>query len=147
MNSVKEALRRFSFEDLLITSLALKILRQSKKRNVKPLAPIELEPLWDKLKFIPTQAQLRAVKEVCDDLCSGYLMNRMIQGDVGSGKTLIAAAAAYFVGLNQKQTVLMSPTEILAIQHFHTMQTLFEPMGLHVILLTGGMGTKQKDRR
>ena len=140
----QEALRRFSFEDLLLTSIALKKLRQSKRINVLPMKRVSLHQLWDNMVFRPTKAQLRASGEICDDLCSGFLMNRMLQGDVGSGKTLVAAAAAYVTGLNNKQTLMMAPTEILAIQHYKTMKDYLEPFGFEVCLLTGGMSAKDK---
>ena len=78
-----------------------------------------------------------AVADCIRDLCSDFPMNRLVQGDVGSGKTAVAAACAYFVHKNACQTALMAPTEILATQHYYTLKSFLEPLGVNVCLLTG----------
>ena len=91
-----------------------------------------------------TAAQLRCVKEITDDLSSGVPMNRLLQGDVGSGKTAVAAAACYFSYKNGYQSALMAPTEILAVQHYKTLSGFLEPLGIKTVLLTGSMTAKEK---
>ena len=96
------------------------------------------------LPFRLTGAQQRAVEDILTDLRRGAPMNRLVQGDVGSGKTMIAAAAAYLAANNHKQSALMAPTEILAEQHYASLSKLFGPLGIRVALLTGSMTSKQK---
>ena len=91
-----------------------------------------------------TDGQHSAVEEILRDLCSNFPMNRLLQGDVGSGKTVVAAAACCFAAKNQMQSALMAPTEILATQHYQTLQTLLEPLGISVGLLTGSIRAKEK---
>jgi len=91
-----------------------------------------------------TDDQQRAVREIVGDLCRDVPMNRLLQGDVGSGKTAVAAAACYFAAKNGVQSALMAPTEILASQHFKTLSAFLEPFGVSVCLLTGSMTAKKK---
>ena len=97
------------------------------------------------LPFRLTGAQSRAVSEILGDLSSGQVMNRLVQGDVGSGKTAVAAAAAFTVIRNGRQAAVMAPTEILATQHDETFRRFFEPFGIRTALLTSS--TKAADRR
>lgn len=137
----KAARRRVAFEQMLIYAAAMMTVRGVREReNVLPMRPHSLEPFWRSLPFQPTGDQTRAVKDILSDLTSGRVMNRMLQGDVGSGKTLVAAAAACFSSLNGFQTALMAPTELLADQHARTLSRLFTPLGLKVCLFTGSMG-------
>ena len=94
--------------------------------------------------FALTGAQKRAVEEILGDFQKGAPMNRLVQGDVGSGKTMVAAAAAYCAHLNGFQTALMAPTEILAEQHYESLGKLFAPLGVHTVLLTGSQAQKEK---
>jgi len=103
-----------------------------------------MAPFYDSLPFTLTGAQSRAVGEILADFRRGIPMNRLVQGDVGSGKTMVAAAAAYCAARNGAQTALMAPTEILAEQHFASLSALFAPLGVSVALLTGSMTGKQK---
>ena len=103
-----------------------------------------MAPFYDSLPFTLTGAQSRAVGEIREDFRRGIPMNRLVQGDVGSGKTMVAAAAAYCAARNGAQTALMAPTEILAEQHFASLSALFVPLGVSVALLTGSMTGKQK---
>ena len=103
-----------------------------------------MAPFYNRLPFSLTGAQNRAVGEILEDFRRGVPMNRLVQGDVGSGKTMVAAAAAYCAARNGRQTALMAPTEILAEQHFASLSVLFAPLGVSAALLTGSMTGKQK---
>lgn len=96
------------------------------------------------LPFELTDDQKKAVDEIVADLCRDVPMNRLLQGDVGSGKTAVAAAACYFTAQNGLQSALMAPTEILASQHYRTLSEFLEPFGLKVCLLTGSLTPKKK---
>ena len=98
----------------------------------------------EKLPFPLTGAQKRVIREIRQDTVTGYQMNRLLQGDVGSGKTVVAAAACYIAIQNGLQCALMAPTEILASQHMHTMQAFLAPLGISVALLTGSTPAKGK---
>ena len=139
------AKRRLIFEELFFLSLALGSSREDKIRYAVPkMKPISLEPFHESLPFTPTEAQKRAIGDAIQDMCSGTPMNRLVQGDVGSGKTLVGAAAAYFAVLNGGQAAMMAPTEILAEQHFRTLNAILSPLGLNIQLLTGSMTAKAK---
>ena len=104
-------------------------------------------PIWSRftgLPFTMTAGQKHAVEEITADLCGDAPMNRLLQGDVGSRKTAVAAAACYFAARNGMQCALMAPTEILAVQHYHTMQQFLEPLGVSVGLLTGSVRAKER---
>lgn len=145
-DQLERAKRSASFEELLVLQLALRGLRNDKERT-------EAEPLPDKgaksfiasLPFSPTGAQNRAMREIFDDLSKNAPMARLLQGDVGSGKTLVAAAAMERCVQNGKQCVLLAPTEILAEQHARTVEKWFSPLGIRVALLTAGIPKKQKN--
>lgn len=105
----------------------------------------EAAPFLDKLPYKLTKAQVSVLNEIKADVSSGFVMNRLIQGDVGSGKTAVAMAAMYLAYKNGWQSAFMAPTETLARQHFKTLQGLFEPLGIHTALLTGSMTKAAKD--
>lgn len=139
------ARRRLIFEELLVLQLGLFLLQNRSKHSTSfVLKKVSFIPFWDSLPFVPTQAQQRACQEILEDLTKAVPMNRLLQGDVGSGKTLVAATAAYVAFQNGIQTALMAPTEILARQHAVTLQNLLEPFGVQIALLTGGMRVVQK---
>lgn len=143
--ALEAAKKRLIFEVFFVFSAALAILRA--KRAVRPVAPWEntaLDAFFAALPFCLTDAQMRAVRDVLNDFRSGRPMSRLVQGDVGSGKTMVAAAAAYCAAQNGCQTAFMAPTEILAKQHFDTLSPLLEPLGVHCALLTGSMTPAQK---
>ena len=143
--ALEAAKRRLIFEEFFVFSAALAILRA--RRAVRPVAPWEntaLDAFLAALPFRLTDAQMRAVQDVLDDFRSGRPMSRLVQGDVGSGKTMVAAAAAYCAAQNGCQTAFMAPTEILAKQHFDTLSPLLEPLGVRCALLTGSMTPAQK---
>ena len=139
------AKKRLIFEEFFVFSAGLSLMRASRaERRTPAYTRLELEPFTGALPFSLTGAQRRAVEEIRQDLGRGAPMNRLVQGDVGSGKTMVAAAAAYLAARNGCQTALMAPTEILAEQHYASFRKLFEPMGISVALLTGSMKPKDK---
>lgn len=139
------ARRRLVFEELFTLQIGLTLLKsRGAVKASAPMRPTALTAFWESLPFSPTNAQRRAAEDICADMAAPQPMNRLLQGDVGSGKTLVAAAGVYMAAKNGYQSVLMAPTEILATQHASTLQTMLEPFGLRVALLTGGMKAAQK---
>lgn len=147
-NSMAEAelaKKRMIFEEFFVFSAGLSLMRAARKgKKTEPYTDFDMAPFYDSLPFTLTGAQSRAVGEILEDFRRGIPMNRLVQGDVGSGKTMVAAAAAYCAARNGAQTALMAPTEILAEQHFASLSALFVPLGVSVALLTGSMTGKQK---
>ena len=145
MEEAELAKKRLIFEEFFVFSAGLSLMRaaRSGKRTV-PYQALGLEEFYRALPFTLTGAQMRAIGEICRDLARGMPMNRLVQGDVGSGKTMVAAAAAYLTVKNGKQAALMAPTEILAEQHHRSLSRLLEPLGVRVSLLTGGLTPKNK---
>ena len=145
MAEAEMAKKRLIFEEFFVFSAGLALMRAARsQKQVTPYEKIDLQPFLDALPFSLTGAQKRAIDEIMADFISGAPMNRLVQGDVGSGKTMVAAAAAYATAKNRRQTALMAPTEILAEQHYHSLSKLFAPMGLRTALLTGSQTPKQK---
>ena len=145
MEEAEMAKKRLIFEEFFVFSAGLALMRAARAgKKTAPYANLNLQPFYASLPFTLTNAQQRAVAEIVTDLGRGSPMNRLVQGDVGSGKTMVAAAAAYLAVSNHKQAALMAPTEILAEQHFASFSKLFEPMGIRVALLTGSMTVKEK---
>lgn len=137
---ITSARRRLIFEELLALQLGLLLLRsRDATLTGAPMGPVDLGPFWAALPFSPTGAQRRASQEILADLSKPTPMNRLLQGDVGSGKTLVAAAGIYAAWKNGYQSALMAPTEILAAQHAETLQKMLEPLGMRVALLTGSV--------
>lgn len=141
------AKKRLAFDEMLKLQLGMNMM----KSRSRELAGIQMNKLVDslgefkkRLPFELTGAQVRAITEITDDMCREYPMNRLVQGDVGSGKTAVAAAAALFCFKNGCQTALMAPTEILAQQHFRTLSELLEPFGVKVCCLTGSIPKKER---
>ena len=147
-NSMAEAelaKKRMIFEEFFVFSAGLALMRAARKeKKTEPYTDFDMAPFYNSLPFSLTGAQNRAVGEILEDFRRGVPMNRLVQGDVGSGKTMVAAAAAYCAARNGAQTALMAPTEILAEQHFASLNALFAPLGVSVALLTGSMTVKQK---
>ena len=134
------ARRRLIYEELLV--LQLGIGRMKNRGAAATGAPMQLadpSPFWASLPFSPTGAQRRAVSEILADMAGGTSMNRLLQGDVGSGKTLVAAAAIWACIRAGYQAALLAPTEILATQHAEGLNRMLAPFGMRVALLTGGM--------
>ena len=145
MAEAELAKKRLIFEEFFVFSAGLSLMRAARaEKKTPPYGNLEMRPFYAALPFTLTRAQQRAVEDIRRDLSRGAPMNRLVQGDVGSGKTMVAAAAAYLAAGNHKQTALMAPTEILAEQHFASLEKLFAPMGITVALLTGSMTQKQK---
>ena len=145
MAEAEQAKKRLIFEEFFVFSAGLSLLRASRAEKRTDVYPdTDISAFRGALPFSLTGAQNRAVEEILADFRKGAPMNRLVQGDVGSGKTMVAAAAAYAAARNGKQSALMAPTEILAEQHFASLHKIFEPMGITVALLTGSMTPKQK---
>ncbi|MBR2166384.1 MAG: ATP-dependent DNA helicase RecG [Paludibacteraceae bacterium] len=147
--SMQNARARFKFEELFFVQL--QILRQMKRREqfpgfAMPLVGSRFHALYKSLPFDLTNAQKRVIHEIHDDLKSGHQMNRLLQGDVGSGKTLVALLCCLLAVDNGYQTCIMAPTEILANQHYETLKTFLAPLGdaVHVALLTGSTTAKNR---
>ena len=139
------ARRRLAFEELFLFALGLAGLRSRRNAvTVPPMAAVDMAPFYAALPFSLTGAQRRSIDEALGDMRSGLPMNRLCQGDVGSGKTMVAAACVYFAARNGRQAALMAPTEILARQHYETLSPLLEPLGLRCALLTGSTGVKAR---
>ena len=139
------ARRRLIFEELFVLACALGRMRgeRSRESGIR-MAKGDPERFWAALPFSPTGAQRRAVAEAINDMDSGAVMNRLVQGDGGSGKTLVAAALIWCCAENGYMSAFMAPTEILADQHYHTLTELLAPLGLRVGKLTGAMTAKEK---
>ena len=146
-DQVHQARRRLIFEELFILSCGLQQRKISLRAPAqRPMRPLPAEDFFARLPFAPTGAQQRAVADIFADLCGGLRMNRLLQGDVGSGKTLVAAAAAWLTAQNGRQTAIMAPTELLARQHQATLQKFFAPFGLRVELLVSALSAGEKRR-
>ena len=145
MEQAVQAKKRLIFEEFFVFSAGLSLMRASRaEKKCTPYHNFNMKPFYGSLPFSLTGAQSRAVEEILSDFRSGKPMNRLVQGDVGSGKTMVAAAAAYCAAGNGAQTALMAPTEILAEQHYASLSKLFAPLGITVDLLTGSMTVRQK---
>ena len=145
MAEAELAKKRLIFEEFFVFSAGLSLIRASRaEKKTAPYLNTDLSEFHAALPFTLTGAQSRAVGEIMADFRKGAPMNRLVQGDVGSGKTMVAAAAAFAAAKNGKQSALMAPTEILAEQHYQSLQKLFAPMGIRVALLTGSMKVKEK---
>ena len=142
---LERAKHRMIFEELFYLTAGL---AQLKDRRTNVSGPVcrctSLRPYLDLLPFTPTDAQLRVMEQCRVDMASGRPMNRLVQGDVGSGKTVVAAAAGWMAVQSGLQAALMAPTELLAAQHFKTLSNLLTPAGVRVGLLTGSMPAAQK---
>ena len=139
------ARRRLVFEELFTLSCGMAFLRSRRAEVAGRAFPIKpVEDFLPLLPFAPTGAQRRAMTEMAADLASGKPMNRLIQGDVGSGKTAVAAYGAWLAHEAGFQTAMMAPTEILAHQHFETLTKLLSPAGIRVGLLTGSLPAAEK---
>ncbi len=145
MEEAEKAKKRVIFEELFLFTVGVRILKlRVRKLNAPQLKPADLTAFLNRLPYALTNAQKRVIKECFDGLRRPFPMSRLIQGDVGSGKTVIAAAVAYLTARNGKQTALMVPTEILAMQHFESLSALLSPCGIRVELLTGSMRPAEK---
>ena len=134
------ARRRLIYEELLVLQLGIGRMKNHGAASTgAPMKKADASPFWESLPFSPTGAQRRAVEEILTDMSGETSMNRLLQGDVGSGKTLVAAAAIWACIRAGYQAALLAPTEILASQHAENLNRLLSPVGRRVALLTGGM--------
>ena len=134
------ARRRLIYEELLVLQLGIGRMKNHGAASTgAPMKKADASPFWELLPFSPTGAQRRAVEEILTDMSGETSMNRLLQGDVGSGKTLVAAAAIWACIRAGYQAALLAPTEILASQHAENLNRLLSPFGMRVALLTGGM--------
>lgn len=138
--------RRLAFDELLKLQLGMAVLKTRRRHSTshKMNVSVNVKDFTDNLPFELTEDQKKSIREIIEDLCKDSPMNRLLQGDVGSGKTAVAAAACYFAAKNEEQSALMAPTEILAVQHYNTLSAFLEPFGVTVCLLTGSVTAKKK---
>lgn len=146
-NSLKEAVRRLKFQELLVYSLKIAMIKKSNnsKKGISFKVCCELENFIKMLPFELTKAQKAAVKDILNDEKSDKPMNRLLQGDVGSGKTIVAFIAMFNAVKNSYQAAMLVPTEILARQHFNEMTRLFKDFNIHIELLSGSTPEKKKN--
>ena len=145
MAEAEMAKKRLIFEEFFVFSAGLALMRTARaEKKTEAYLHTDMEAFYKALPFELTGAQKRAVEEILRDFRKGAPMNRLVQGDVGSGKTMVAAAAAYCAVCNGKQAALMAPTEILAEQHYASLGKLLSKLGIRTELLTGSMTVKEK---
>ena len=146
--SLKSAWYRFKFQELFMLQLLLAMKRRTihnqKSAFACSRAGETIHKLYHSLPFDLTKAQKRVIKDIYEDVRSGHVMNRLLQGDVGSGKTLVAASIAAIMVDNGYQTAIMAPTEILAAQHYQNFNNLFSPLNIPIALLTGKQTVSKK---
>ena len=146
-NDIVPALARMKYEELFLFMLKMNYLKQNKQLKIgisKSFPQEKVEELIESLPFKLTVDQLKCVEEIKEDLKSAKRMNRLVQGDVGSGKTIVAFIATYMNYLSGYQSVMMAPTEILATQHYENAKKILEPFNIKVALLTGKIKAKEK---
>ncbi len=143
--TLARAKRRLIFEEFFEFSIGLSLAKGKNRAAAGiPVRPCDLRPFFGALGFAPTDAQKRVIAECTADMAKSVPMNRLVQGDVGSGKTAVAAACMYEAVQSGLQCAMMAPTEVLAAQHAETLEKWFAPLGVGVALLTGSMKEKQK---
>lgn len=135
----------YSFYEILTYLLALSTIKKDREETDIKLRKFEIEEFLNTLPFTLTDSQMKVIEEVKEDLKSGYRVDRLIQGDVGSGKTVVAMAIMYLFYKNGFQSAIMAPTEILATQHYNSFKNTFDKLGINVALLIGSMKKSQKD--
>ena len=145
LKDAENAQKLFALEEVLCLQLGMSGLkRRSKKQSQFKIADDDLAPFLDNLPYTPTNAQKTAIQIAIDDFKSGKSMNRLLQGDVGSGKTLVAAASFYIICKNGGQCAFMAPTEILSIQHHKTLSKFLKKFGIKIGILTGSSTASEK---
>ena len=141
--------KRLIFEELFQLNVGLQMIRNSRTRLVKDrrlqISDRVREAIKKILPFHPTAAQKQVLREIADDMRAPSPMSRLLQGDVGSGKTIVAAQAAILAVENGYQTAIMAPTEILAEQHYFNFRNLLAPLGYRIDLLKGSLRKKEKE--
>ena len=150
-NSVKDyerAYKRLKYEEFLTFELKLQYSRKENKKVLKTPKKWDVNVIRDFIKTIPfelTDSQKEVVNEIYKDLKSNYPSNRLIEGDVGSGKTIVAALAIYAVALDNYEVCFMAPTEILAYQHYQTLSNIFKNTPIRIEILTSSIKGKKRD--
>ena len=145
VDSLRRARRRLAFEQMLMYQAALSMLRGQKENGFAlPIGMDAPEQYWRAMPFSPTGAQRRVLSEIAADLRKDRAMSRLVQGDVGCGKTALAFGAIAMVCGAGYQAAMMAPTEILARQHYESACAMLEPLGIRCGLLTGSMRAKEK---
>lgn len=140
--ALNEARKRIIYDELFIMQLGLLMMKRGKSTGAAHTA--DEKPFTDSLPYPLTNAQARAVSEICRDLSDEMAMNRLLQGDVGSGKTAVAETAMYKVVMSGSQAAFMAPTDLLMKQHYETFKRDFEPFGIKVGYLSGHMKAQEK---
>lgn len=147
MDALNKARERLVFEEFFLYSLGLGLMKSRRtKQSHYPCAKGVPQSFYASLPFSLTGAQRRTLNEIQQDMASGSPMNRLVQGDVGSGKTMVALGAMLMAVNNGYQAALMAPTELLAQQHYNTISEFLEPMGISCVLLTGSMPAAKRRR-
>ena len=142
--ALETARRRIAFEELLLYQVAISLCRHSGEPGVQiASSDADLAEYWSKMPFPPTGAQRRVLQEIANDMRTPNAMARMVQGDVGSGKTAVAFGAIYLAVRGGYQAALMAPTEVLARQHYEGAKAMLEPLGMKAGLLVGSLTQKQ----
>ena len=142
---LEEAKKRLIFEEFLTFSLGMSLTKgKIREESGNAFSDLSTEEFTESLGFELTGAQKRVIAECKKDMCSKIPMSRLIQGDVGSGKTAVAASCMFFAAKNGYQSAMMAPTEVLASQHKATLEKMFAPFGIKVGLLTGSMKASEK---
>lgn len=147
IEKLKLARLRLKYEELFIFMMKITYLKNNRKNSFGLVRSIEYEKVTDfinQLPFILTDDQLKSITDIYNDLISNKQMNRLLQGDVGSGKTIVSFIAIYINYLSGYQSALMAPTEILAIQHYNNFDSLFSKYGIKTVLLTGKIKAKER---
>ena len=142
--SLQESRRRLVFEEFFLFRLAFDLKHNGEVRDGISMRKGSMEDYFRLLPFAPTNAQRRAIKDIYTDMASSVMMNRLLEGDVGSGKTVVAAAAVYRCVKSGHQCALMAPTEILAEQHYNSLTKMFANAGIRIALLTGSVKAAEK---
>ena len=147
--NLKAAINYLKYEELFTYMFKMNILKENKKNQLglkRTVSYDKVEEILEKLPFTLTDDQLKSVKEIYDDLIDEKRMNRLLQGDVGSGKTIVAFISILINYFSGYQSALMAPTEILAEQHYHNFIKLFKDYGINVVLLTGKTSSSDKKK-
>ncbi len=144
MEEADKALERLKFEELFLLFTGMRMQRAALSRKEGYRLAADMAPFYKNLPFTPTDGQVAAISDILKDMGSGKVMNRLLEGDVGSGKTVVAAAALFIAAMGGKQGILMAPTEILARQHAETLKKLLPEVS--VCLLTGRLRAAERRR-
>lgn len=149
LNYLKQALNRLKYEELFLFMCKMNYLKNNDRNKVglkRIVDKKEIDKFIENLPFKLTTDQLKAIDDIYTDLIEDYRMNRLLQGDVGSGKTIVAIVSMYINYLSGYQSALMAPTEVLAIQHYNNIKNIFKDYNINIELLTGKTTTKEKNK-